>query len=204
MSGPPPPPPPHGGVPKGSGLPPGKYDIFVIPEHSSGSGFLYLPSMKPNVNSFAAGFASALILVVLGQTLAPAFRTWWDGFQGLGNVAMSMLVIGVGFGAWSLGRLEQEDGVHTVQRMAQRTLEVPLLLLLTAPLLLRLHTMILLLANLKVMAQEHRGKDHRIRILRRVVLGLSLKGRRHHHKRRSEQLLHRGMNLNHHLHPHHM
>lgn len=109
MSGPPPPPPPHGGVPKGSGLPPGKYDIFVIPEHSSGGGFLYLPSMQPNVNSFAAGFASALILVVLGQTLAPAFRTWWEGFHGLGNMAMAMLVVGVGFGAWALGRFQNQD-----------------------------------------------------------------------------------------------
>ncbi|KAF9772445.1 hypothetical protein IL306_009863 [Fusarium sp. DS 682] len=109
MSGPPPPPPPHGGVPKGSGLPPGKYDIFVIPEHSAGGGFLYLPSMQPNVNSFAAGFASALILVVLGQTLAPAFRTWWEGFHGLGNMAMAMLVVGVGFGAWALGRFQNQD-----------------------------------------------------------------------------------------------
>ncbi|KAF4986095.1 hypothetical protein FDECE_16128, partial [Fusarium decemcellulare] len=109
MSGPPPPPPPHGGVPKGAGLPPGKYDIFVIPEHSSGGGFLYLPSMQPNVNSFAAGFASALILVVLGQTLAPAFRAWWEGFHGLGNMAMAMLVIGVGFGAWALGRFQTQD-----------------------------------------------------------------------------------------------
>ncbi|KAM5351203.1 hypothetical protein ACJ41O_003926 [Fusarium nematophilum] len=105
----PPPPPPHGGVPKGSGLPPGKYDIFVIPEHSAGGGFLYLPSMQPNVNSFAAGFASALILVVVCQTMAPAFRTWWEGFHGLGNMAMGMLVIGVGFGAWSLGRFQHQE-----------------------------------------------------------------------------------------------
>lgn len=106
MSGPPPPP-PHGGAPKGSGLPPGKYDIFVIPEHSAGAGFLYLPSMQPNVNSFAAGFASALILVAVCQSMAPAFQAWWNGFQGLGNTGISMIVIGVGFGAWSLGRIQQ-------------------------------------------------------------------------------------------------
>ncbi|CAM1505225.1 Fc.00g108620.m01.CDS01 [Cosmosporella sp. VM-42] len=106
MSGPPPPP-PHGGVPKGSGLPPGKYDIFVIPEHSAGSGFLYLPSLQPNVNSFAAGFASALILVAVCQSMAPAFRAWWEGFQGLGNMGLTLMVIGVGFGAWSLGRIQQ-------------------------------------------------------------------------------------------------
>ncbi|KAF7543442.1 hypothetical protein G7046_g10000 [Stylonectria norvegica] len=104
----PPPPPPHGGGPKSSGLPPGKYDIFVIPEHSAGAGFLYLPSMRPNINSFAAGFASALILVVVCQSMAPAFRTWWENFHGLGNMAMAMMVIGVGFGAWSLGRIQQD------------------------------------------------------------------------------------------------
>ncbi|KAG6133000.1 hypothetical protein E4U34_003256 [Claviceps purpurea] len=107
---PPPPPPPHGSAPRSSsGLPPGKYDIFVIPQHSAGSGFLYLPSMKPNVNSFIAGFASALILVAVFQSMAPAFRAWWDSFQGLGNMGITLLIIGVGFGAWALGRT-QHDG----------------------------------------------------------------------------------------------
>lgn len=110
MSAPPPPPPPHGGVPKGSGLPPGKYDIFVIPEHSAGSGFLYLPSLQPNVNSFAAGFASALILVALFQSMAPAFRAWWDQFQGMGNTGILLIIAGVGFGAWALGRTQQDGG----------------------------------------------------------------------------------------------
>lgn len=105
----PPPPPPHGEAPKSSGLPPGKYDIFVIPEHSAGSGFLYLPSLKPNVNSFAAGFASALILVALFQSMVPAFRAWWESFQGLGNMSLLLLIMGVGFGAWAFGRT-QNDG----------------------------------------------------------------------------------------------
>ncbi|KJZ76496.1 hypothetical protein HIM_04225 [Hirsutella minnesotensis 3608] len=109
MSGPPPPPPPHGHAPRSSGLPPGKYDIFVIPEHSAGSGFLYLPSMKPSPNSFAAGFFSALILVVLCQSMAPAFKVWWESFQGLGNMGIILLILGVGFGAWALGRA-QNDG----------------------------------------------------------------------------------------------
>ncbi|ROV90647.1 hypothetical protein VMCG_10033 [Cytospora schulzeri] len=110
MSGPPPPPPPpHGESPKttaggGSGLPPGKYDVFIIPDHSAGSGFLYLPSLRTNTNSFIAGFASALLMVVLGQTLAPAFQAWWANFQGMGNAGMALLVIAVGLGAWSLGR----------------------------------------------------------------------------------------------------
>jgi hypothetical protein len=99
-------------VPKGSGLPPGKYDIFVIPEHSAGSGFLYLPSLQPNVNSFAAGFASALILVALFQSMAPAFRAWWDQFQGMGNTGILLIIAGVGFGAWALGRTQQDGAKH--------------------------------------------------------------------------------------------
>ncbi|KAI0165906.1 hypothetical protein GGR57DRAFT_141413 [Xylariaceae sp. FL1272] len=113
MSDQPPPPPPHGTNPRSStnpNLPPGKYDIFIIPPHSSGAGFLYLPSMKPNVNSFAAGFASALVLVVLFQSMAPAFRVWWSNFQGMGNMGMMFLVIAVGVGAWALGRTQNERG----------------------------------------------------------------------------------------------
>lgn len=108
MSAPPPPPPPHGEAPKttagGSGLPPGKYDVFIIPEHSAGSGFLYLPSLRTNTNSFIAGFASALVMVVLGQSMAPAFQAWWANFQGMGNAGMMLLMIAIGLGAWSLGR----------------------------------------------------------------------------------------------------
>ncbi|RCI15261.1 hypothetical protein L249_6698 [Ophiocordyceps polyrhachis-furcata BCC 54312] len=107
-SPPPPPPPPHGEVPRSSGLPPGKYDIFVIPEHSAGAGFLYLPSLRPSSNSFAAGFASALILVALFQSMAPAFRAWWESFQGLGNMGITLLIAGVGFGAWALGRAQKD------------------------------------------------------------------------------------------------
>ncbi|KAH8201348.1 hypothetical protein TruAng_004516 [Truncatella angustata] len=114
MSGPPPPPPPHGENPKttsgGPNMPPGKYDIFIIPPHSSGSGFLYLPSLKPNVNSFAAGFASALVLVVLGHSMAPAFKTWWNGFQGMGSVGIMLLVVGVAIGSWVLGRTQTDSG----------------------------------------------------------------------------------------------
>src|ERR1700722_5741646 len=107
---PPPPPPPHGEVPKSSGLPPGKYDIFIIPPHSSGSGFLYLPSLKPNVNSFAAGFASALILVVVGSALAPAVQAWWNSVKGAGGMGMIMLILAIGVGAWALGRSQIDGG----------------------------------------------------------------------------------------------
>lgn len=112
MSSPPPPPPPHGEAPKttaGGGLPNGKYDVFIIPEHSAGSGFLYLPSLRTNTNSFIAGFASALVVVVIFQSMAPAFQAWWANFQGMGNMGMLLLVIGVGLGAWSLGRQSSDS-----------------------------------------------------------------------------------------------
>ncbi|ELR10063.1 hypothetical protein GMDG_04464 [Pseudogymnoascus destructans 20631-21] len=105
----PPPPPPHGEAPKSSGLPPGKYDIFIIPPHSSGSGFLYLPSLKPNVNSFAAGFASALILVAIVSALMPTLQLWWYSVKNTGGNGMFMVSIGLAIGAWALGRM-QSDG----------------------------------------------------------------------------------------------
>ncbi|KAI8947190.1 hypothetical protein F4801DRAFT_561866 [Xylaria longipes] len=118
MSDQPPPPPPHGTNPRRSGpnLPPGKYDIFIIPPHSSGAGFLYLPSLKPNVNSFAAGFATALVLVVLFQSMAPAFRVWYSNFQGMGNMGMLLLVIAVGVGAWAIGRTQNEGNSSSGNR----------------------------------------------------------------------------------------
>ncbi|CRK45824.1 hypothetical protein BN1723_006732 [Verticillium longisporum] len=103
--GPPPPPPPHGENPKttsgggGGGLGPGNYDIFVIPQRDKGGGFIYLPSMSPNGPSFAAGFASALVLVVIFQSMAPAFQVWWSDFQGMGSMGMTLLLIAVAIGA---------------------------------------------------------------------------------------------------------
>ncbi|KAK4457127.1 hypothetical protein QBC42DRAFT_146945, partial [Cladorrhinum samala] len=72
----PPPPPPHGENPKttaggSSGLPRGKYDVFIIPEHSAGAGFLYLPSLKPHMNSFLAGLGCAFVVLTLGFNAAP-------------------------------------------------------------------------------------------------------------------------------------
>ncbi|KAM7192034.1 proline-rich protein RiP-15 [Naviculisporaceae sp. PSN 640] len=115
MSQAPPPPPPHGENPKttaggGSGLPPGKYDIFIIPEHSAGSGFLYLPSLKPQWNSFIAGVASTLMAVVLGNTFAPVVKAWWAGFQGFGTAGLTLLMLAIGLGAWSLGKSQSEKG----------------------------------------------------------------------------------------------
>jgi hypothetical protein len=103
---PPPPPPPHGDGSSNGAKPGVKYDVFVIPD--TGSGFLYLPSLQPNINSFVAGFACALALVVLGQSLAPAFRLWWHSMQGMGNMGVLLLLVAVGLGAWSLGRQNQD------------------------------------------------------------------------------------------------
>lgn len=81
----------------------------MIPEHSAGAGFLYLPSLKPNINSFVAGFASALMCVVVIQSLRPAIQQWWNEFQGMGNMGMMMLVVAVGLGAWAFGRQQADS-----------------------------------------------------------------------------------------------
>ncbi|KAB5516955.1 hypothetical protein GE09DRAFT_574603 [Coniochaeta sp. 2T2.1] len=107
--GPPPPPPPHGENPRTTAGAHPKYEIFMIPEHSAGAGFLYLPSLKPNINSFVAGFASALMCVVVVQSLKPAIQQWWAEFQGMGNMGMMMLVVAVGMGAWAMGRQQADS-----------------------------------------------------------------------------------------------
>ncbi|KAH8902592.1 hypothetical protein BR93DRAFT_947975 [Coniochaeta sp. PMI_546] len=106
---PPPPPPPHGENPRTTAGAHPKYEIFMIPEHSAGAGFLYLPSLKPNINSFVAGFASALMCVVVIQSLRPAIQQWWNEFQGMGNMGMMMLVVAVGLGAWAFGRQQADS-----------------------------------------------------------------------------------------------
>jgi hypothetical protein len=110
MDGPPPPPPPHGENPRSSGLPPGKFDIFIIPEHSSGGGFLYLPSLKPNINSFVAGFASALLLVLVGNALSPAILMWWNQIKGAGGAGMFLFVMAIALLAWTIGRVQMDGG----------------------------------------------------------------------------------------------
>ncbi|KAJ6005587.1 hypothetical protein N7451_003531 [Penicillium sp. IBT 35674x] len=116
MDGPPPPPPPHGENPhttegeyrKASDLPEGNYDIFVIPPHSSGSGFLYLPSLQTNRNSFFAGAASTMVLVIAWSLISPAVRTWYIAAvssNGSGHSTMAMIVVafGVGIAGWLAG-----------------------------------------------------------------------------------------------------
>src|ERR1700712_326605 len=96
---PPPPPPPHGQNPKStSGLPPGNYDIFIIPPHSSGGGFVYLPSLKPQANSFCAGVACTLIAVYVWVLVQPTIKSWWLAVAQSGSgfgVAILVLFVGL-------------------------------------------------------------------------------------------------------------
>ncbi|KAJ5678986.1 hypothetical protein N7462_007230 [Penicillium macrosclerotiorum] len=120
MDGPPPPPPPHGENPhttdgeyrKSSDLPPGNYDIFIVPPHSSGGGFLYLPSLQCQRNSFIAGAASMLLVVLVWSAIAPIVRTWYtatapNGVNGMGIVVMA---IGVGVAGWAFGMSQSSKG----------------------------------------------------------------------------------------------
>lgn len=123
--GPPPPPPPHGANPedtagtsaneegryrKPTDLPDGPYDIFIVPPHSSGSGFLYLPSLQCHRNSFLAGVGSTLGAVLLYINLLPVFKMWFSTVMASGSMGVSMLVIGVAVAAWSLGRTQFDTG----------------------------------------------------------------------------------------------
>lgn len=119
MDGPPPPPPPHGEKPnttqgeyrKASDLPDGNYDIFVIPPHSSGSGFLYLPSLQCHRNSFIAGSLSTLFAVLLWFTLAPLLKTWYATTIASGSgVGVALLAIGVGVAGWAFGASQADNG----------------------------------------------------------------------------------------------
>lgn len=111
MDDPPPPPPPHGenpntthGFKKGSGLPDGNYDIFIIPPHSSGSGFLYLPSLQTHRNSFLAGAASALAVVYIWQTLSPIVKAWYLATAANGGgMGVAVLLAIVGIAGWGFG-----------------------------------------------------------------------------------------------------
>ena len=112
MDAPPPPPPPHGANArqKASDLPNGQYDIFVIPPHSSGSGFLYLPSLQTQRNSFLAGVACTTVAFVIWFAIVPVIKQWFkDLFHG-GGPGILVLVIGVGVGAWAWGKTQAENG----------------------------------------------------------------------------------------------
>ncbi|OQE30479.1 hypothetical protein PENFLA_c003G11038 [Penicillium flavigenum] len=113
--GPPPPPPPHGENPhttqgeyrKSSDLPDGNYDIFIVPPHSAGSGFLYLPSLQCNRNSFLAGVASTLIACFVWSYISPIVKAWYLATVASGSgTGMAVLAIGVGVAGWVFGSIQ--------------------------------------------------------------------------------------------------
>jgi len=111
MEGPPPPPPPHGENPRtarSGGLPDGKYDIFVIPPSSAGSGFLYLPSLQTQRNSFLAGCACTATAFFLYSVALPVAKEWFFSTVNGGGSGVLMLVLGVGVVSWALGKTQGE------------------------------------------------------------------------------------------------
>ncbi|MCJ1315874.1 hypothetical protein MMC15_001194 [Xylographa vitiligo] len=111
---PPPPPPPHGDTSgTRSGLPPGNYDIFIIPPHSAGSGFLYLPSLQPHRNSFLAGVASTLLAVAIWTIVFPVLKEWFATIVASGGTGVILLLIGVGVAGWAWGKTQLETGGST-------------------------------------------------------------------------------------------
>ena len=111
---PPPPPPPHGQNPRPpGGLPDGNYDIFIIPPHSAGSGFLYLPSLQPNRNSFLAGVAATLLAVGLWTLIVPAVQQWVSTVSsGGGGVGVFLLAIAIGVACWAWGKTQGEGSAN--------------------------------------------------------------------------------------------
>lgn len=111
MEDPPPPPPPHGEKPRAKragGLPDGNYDIFVIPPSSAGSGFLYLPSLNTQRNSFLAGCACTATAFFFYAVAFPVAKEWfYDTIYG-GGSGVLMMVIGVGVVSWALGKTQGE------------------------------------------------------------------------------------------------
>ena len=111
MEAPPPPPPPHGANSQGKragGLPDGKYDIFVIPPSSAGAGFLYLPSLQTQRNSFLAGVACTAVVFLIWSIVVPAVKDWFRGLTGGGGSGMIMLMLGVGVACWAWGKTQGE------------------------------------------------------------------------------------------------
>ena len=109
-SDPPPPPPPHGHNPRPpGGLPNGNYDIFIIPPHSAGSGFLYLPSLSTHRNSFLAGVACTLLAVGMYTLVVPVLKDWFATVLASGGAGVLMLVVGVGVAGWAWGKTQMEN-----------------------------------------------------------------------------------------------
>lgn len=118
MDGPPPPPPPHGANPKttgqgSGGLPPGNYDIFIIPPHASGGGFLYLPSLQVQRNSFLAGVASTLAAIAMWKMVEPTIKQWsvmLSQSVSSGGSGVVLLALVVGAAGWIFGQIQNNGG----------------------------------------------------------------------------------------------
>lgn len=108
---PPPPPPPHGANPKTTktGLPDGNYDIFIIPPHSAGSGFLYLPSLQVQRNSFLAGVACTLFTIGIWTAVVPVLKQWIITIAASGGAGIALFVVGVAVAAWAIGKTQAEN-----------------------------------------------------------------------------------------------
>ena len=108
---PPPPPPPHGSSNSArGGLPEGNYDIFIIPPHSSGGGFLYLPSLQPHRNSFLAGVACTIAAVAIWSIVFPVLREWIATIMQSGGMGVIVLMMITAVGAWAWGKTQAESG----------------------------------------------------------------------------------------------
>ncbi|EXJ85581.1 hypothetical protein A1O1_05946 [Capronia coronata CBS 617.96] len=111
MEPPPPPPPPHGSNAQGGrtgGLPDGRYDIFVIPPHSAGSGFLYLPSLQTQRNSFLAGVFCTAAAYLIYTTAVPVVKEWLLNTFNSGGSGMFTIICCVGVAAWAFGKTQGE------------------------------------------------------------------------------------------------
>ena len=111
MDPPPPPPPPHGANQqngKSSGLPDGKYDIFVIPPHSAGAGFLYLPSLSTHRNSFLAGAACTAFAFFVYSIAVPVVKEFFNGIMAGNSSGVMVLTLGVGIACWAWGKTQAE------------------------------------------------------------------------------------------------
>lgn len=111
MDAPPPPPPPHGATPGGSrsgGLPDGKYDIFVIPPSSAGSGFLYLPSLQTQRNSFIAGVACTAAVFFIYSVAIPVIKQWFTEILRGSGSGVILLMVAIGVVSWAWGKTQAE------------------------------------------------------------------------------------------------
>jgi hypothetical protein len=111
MDPPPPPPPPHGANQqngKSGGLPAGKYDIFVIPPHSAGSGFLYLPSLSTHRNSFLAGSVCTAFAFFVYSVAVPVVKEYFRSTIAGGGSGVMALMMGVGVICWAWGKTQAE------------------------------------------------------------------------------------------------